>query len=243
MKYILLLILAVTTSIVITFAQAPSTIIGIDSFVAKIKRQPSPKIIDVRSPEEYAINHVTNAVNVDLATPGYQQQFNAIAKTEPVFIYAINNGRTTKLANELLASGYTQVYELQGGIANWIGSGYAYYSSVKNNISLAEFKKLLVDKTPVLVDFYSRYCGLCKKARPVIDSFQQAYTGKLKVVYIDINDNPDLLAQLTIIHAVPTFVLYNQQNIVWQKTGIDQLEQLLQTALIKAQVAKLNTAQ
>ncbi len=243
MKYTLLLILAVATSVVAAFAQAPSTIIGIDSFVAKIKRQASPKIIDVRSAEEYAINHVTNAVNVDLTTPGYQQQFKAVAKTEPVFIYAINNGRTTKLANELLAAGYTQVYELQGGIANWIGSGYSYYSSVKNNISLVDFKKLLADKTPVLVDFYSRYCGLCKKARPVIDSFQQAYTGKLKVVYIDINDNPDLLAQLTIIHAVPTFVLYNQQNIVWQKTGIDQLEQLLQSALTKAQVAKLNTAQ
>ena len=223
---------------VAVLAQTGSGIIGIDSFATKLQRRPQPRILDVRTKEEYAINHVTNAVNVDVSQPGYEEQLKALPKTEPVFIYAINNARTTKLAKQLLAGGFNEVYELQGGIANWIGSGYPYFSSVANKTSVSEFDKQIDEKIPVLVDFYSRYCGLCKKARPVVDSFQNVYAGKLKVVAIDINDNPGLIARLGVVHAVPTFVLYNNEKLLWQKTGIDTLQEDLRQALVKVNAAK-----
>jgi len=93
-----------------------SQTLSVDSFEAKLNGLSDAQIIDTRLPEEYAINHLINAININALQKDYEAQIEKLDKTKPVFTYAIGNGRSAELAKELIAKGFSQVYVLNGGI-------------------------------------------------------------------------------------------------------------------------------
>jgi rhodanese-related sulfurtransferase/glutaredoxin-related protein len=190
-----------------------------DSFAAKISRQLKPQIVDVRSPEEFIINHINGAVNVNLKVANYLDGFKDFDKTKPVFLYSIQNYRSGILAKELREKGYAEVYELKSGIPNWIGSGYPYYSSVKNVVSINEYKKIIADNKLVLVDIGTKYCGSCVRVKQIVDSLKTESNNSFETVQIELYNNPQLAADLKEIKAVPTVLLYKEGKLVWKKTG------------------------
>jgi rhodanese-related sulfurtransferase len=99
------------------------SVLQIDSFYAKVKDQKNPQLIDARSPEEFAINHINGAVNFNLESKNFTESVARLDKSKPVFIYSIAAYRSSLLANELSKSGFSEVHVLQGGIAAWIGGG------------------------------------------------------------------------------------------------------------------------
>lgn len=209
--------------------------VTLEVFAAQLKQQSTPQLVDVRSAGEFAINHIPGAINTDFSKPEGKQQLLQLHAAQPVFLYAINNNRTQQAAQLLQQAGFTQIFQLQGGIANWIGSGKPYYSSVPNQLSKAAYQQALQGDTAVLVAFTSRYCGACKQLAPMADSIVRASGPRVKLFKIDINDNAALVQQLHLVHAVPTLVLYRQQQIVWQKTGIDSVREEL-AAVIRRQL-------
>jgi rhodanese-related sulfurtransferase/glutaredoxin-related protein len=206
----------------------------VDSFAAKINRQVKPQIIDARKPEEFAINHINGAVNVDQFAGNYAGQLTQFDKQQPVFIYAIQNYRPGILAKELRELGYKEVYELKAGIANWIGGGNPYYSSVKNNISLADYRKNITTNKLVLVDIGTKYCGTCVKVKQLVDSLKQGNDLSYKIEEIDLYYNPELVAGLKEIEAVPTVLLYKDGKVIWKRTGLSFTKNELETAIAKA---------
>jgi putative thioredoxin len=57
--------------------------------------------------------------------------------------------------------------------------------------------------TPVLVDFWAPWCGPCKQLTPVLEKVVRAARGKVRLVKINIDENPELAQQLR-IQSVPT---------------------------------------
>jgi len=145
----------------------------LDSFTAKISRQEKPQIIDARSADEFVLNHINGAVNFNLQTEDYANRVQSLNKDKPVFIYSIGTGRSGQLAKDLRSKGFKEVYDLQGGIANWVGGGKSYYTSAKKSITLQEYKNIITNNQLVLVDIGSRYCGACKKVKPILDSLRR----------------------------------------------------------------------
>lgn len=191
-----------------------------EDFAAIINTQSNPQIIDVRTPEEFAINHINGAINIDLRTANYSDELKRFDKSKPVFIYAIQNYRPGLLAKELREKGYAKVYELKSGIANWIGSGYPYYSSIKNVVSLQEYKNIIAGNKLVLVDIGTKYCGACVKVKRIVDSLKNENEDSYQIVQLELYDNPQLAAELKEIEAVPTLILYKDGQIAWKKTGL-----------------------
>lgn len=58
-------------------------------------------------------------------------------------------------------------------------------------------------KVPVLVDFWAPWCGPCKQLTPILEKVVRAAKGKVRLVKVNIDDNPELAQQLR-IQSVPT---------------------------------------
>lgn len=207
------------------------TTVTLAVFYSKIQEQKNPQIIDARGPEEFTLNHITGAVNFNQESANYAKAVAALDKTKPVFIYSIAAGRSVVLANELLKNGFKEAYSLEGGIANWIGGGKPFYTNSKSKLTLAEYKKIISDNNTVLVDIGSRYCGACKKVKPVLETIKTQYGENLKIVEIDLEDNPQVIADLKTVHVFPTLILYKGGKIVFKKDGLGDLKNDVDVAL------------
>ncbi|KAF2340890.1 thioredoxin domain-containing protein [Flavobacterium tistrianum] len=205
--------------------------LSLDSFYSKIKSQKNPQIVDARTPEEFALNHIEGAVNFNLQSENYAQSVAKLDKSKPVFIYSIGAGRSVALEKELLKNGFSEAYSLEGGIANWIGNGKPFYSNLKSKLSLAEFNKIIAENKTVLVDIGSKYCGACKKVKPVLENIRSEYSSNLKIVEIELEDSPQVIADLKTVKVFPTLILYQNGKIVFKKEGTNDLKNEVDVAL------------
>jgi rhodanese-related sulfurtransferase len=212
------------------FAQNQITL-PLDVFYAKIKSQNKPQIIDARSPEEFTQNHINGSLNFNQQTLNYEKNLAALDKSKPIFVYSIGAGRSVTLANELLKNGFSEAYSLEGGIAAWIGGGKLFYTNLKSKLTLAEYKKIIADNNTVLVDIGSRYCGACKKVKPILETIRTQYGADLKIVEIDLEESPQVIADLKTIKLFPTLILYRKGKIVFKKDGLTDLKNDVDLAL------------
>ncbi|MFC5683632.1 thioredoxin domain-containing protein [Flavobacterium sp. MAHUQ-51] len=218
-------IAAVILLTVIGYAQdGNSNTIALEVFYTKINSEKNPQIIDARGKEEFALNHINGAVNLNQQFENYDEHIAKLDKSKPVFIYSIGAGRSVKLADELLKNGFTEVYSLEGGIAAWIGGGKPFYTNSKSVLSIEAYKKIITENNSVLVDIGSRYCGLCKKVKPVLKTIRDEYGEKVKIVEIDLEDNPNVIADLKTVTVFPTLILYQNGKMVFKKEGFADLK-------------------
>ncbi|PIF30563.1 rhodanese-related sulfurtransferase [Flavobacterium sp. 9] len=217
---------------IVGFSQEKSpTTVSLDVYYTKIQSEKKPQIIDARGPEEFALNHINGAVNFNLESKDYADQVAKLDKTKPVFTYSIGAGRSVWLAEALLKNGFKEAYSLEGGIANWIGNGKPFYANSKSKLTLAEYKKIIAENKDVLVDIGSIYCGACKKVKPVLETIKAQYGSNLKVVEIDLEDSPQVIADLKTVKVFPTLILYKDGKIVFKKEGLGDLKNDVDLAL------------
>jgi len=183
----------------------------IDALEAKINQSKQPQIIDARSAAEFEQIHLKNAVVLNKDSVKAAEQIGALDKQKPVFVYAIGNARSAILAKRLKALGFNEVYELPGGIANWVGTGKPVEKSAKKELDLTAFNGLVGKEKLILVDFGSKYCPGCIKMVPVADS-AATETG-VKIVKIEVFDNTKLTHQLK-INVIPNIALYKDGAVV-----------------------------
>jgi rhodanese-related sulfurtransferase len=209
---------------VVSFGQQQNNTLPVETFFSKIQQQQHPQIIDARGAEEFALNHINGAINFTQASEYYAAAVAALDKTKPVFIYSIGAGRSVILTKELLNTGFKEVYNLQGGIANWIGSGKPFYSNSKNKLTAADYQKIISDHHAVLVDVGSKYCGACKKVKPILENIRAQYGENLKIVEIEFEENPQIVSDLNIIKVFPSLIFYQDGKIIFKKDGFDNLK-------------------
>lgn len=208
-----------------------SNTVSLDVFYSKIQSEKKPQIIDARGPEEFTLNHINGAVNFNLESKDYAAQVAKLDKSKPVFTYSIGAGRSVWLADDLLKKGFKEAYSLEGGIANWIGNGKPFYANSKSKLTLAEYKKIIAENKDVLVDIGSIYCGACKKVKPVLETIKAQYGSNLKIVEIDLEDSPQVIADLKTVKVFPTLILYKDGKIVFKKEGLGDLKNDVDVAL------------
>lgn len=84
---------------------------------------------------------------------------------------------------------------------------------------------VIASEVPVLVDFWAEWCAPCRAMGPYVDKLAQEYDGKLKVVKINTQDNPEVPAKYGIT-AIPTFLLIKGGEVVKQMVGSQPYDEL-----------------
>ncbi len=71
---------------------------------------------------------------------------------------------------------------------------------------------------PVLVDFWATWCGPCKAIAPHVESVAEEFSGRAKVVKMDIDNNPQVPAKYG-IRSIPTLLVFKGGEVVDQLVG------------------------
>ncbi len=93
-------------------------VLSSEAFKAQIENK-KVQLIDVRTPKEFESGHIKNAKNIDFYSGEFNVEFNKLDKEKAVYVYCRSGSRSRQSANKLAAMGFTEIYDLKGGILKY----------------------------------------------------------------------------------------------------------------------------
>ena len=95
------------------------------------------------------------------------------------------------------------------------------------HIDEADFQNTVLESPqPVIVDFTAVWCGPCRMLDPVVTQLAQDWSGKVKVVKLDVDNNPNIAMQYQVM-GVPTLILFVNGKPNQRITGFQPKERIV----------------
>ncbi len=185
------------------------------------------QLLDVRTMGEFRGGHLKNALLADWNDRSqFIERTKHLEKTKSLYVYCLSGGRSSAAADWLRKQGFTNVYELEGGINAWKRQNKPVEGIVsKKQMTVNEYQALVNANTTILVDFGAEWCPPCKKMEPVLHTLQEKYGSHYKLVKVDGGNDTDVM-NANHVDALPVFIIYKNGKEVWRKQGITTLEEL-----------------
>jgi len=94
-------------------------------------------------------------------------------------------------------------------------------------VTESDFQNEVLDADkPVLVDFTAGWCQPCKMIDPIVKQLAQDWDGKVKVVKLDADENPNIMMQYGIL-GIPTLMLFKSGQVKERMTGYQPKDKLV----------------
>lgn len=78
--------------------------------------------------------------------------------------------------------------------------------------------EVLNAEEPVMVDFWAEWCGPCKALSPIVDEVANEVAGKMKIVKVNIDENPNAPTKYG-VRGIPTLMVFKGGELVDTKVG------------------------
>ena len=87
-------------------------------------------------------------------------------------------------------------------------------------------QEVMKSTTPVLVDFWAPWCGPCKAIAPILDQLAGEYAGRLKIVKVNVDDNPQVPSRFG-VRGIPNLLIVKGGEVKDQIIGAVPKAQLV----------------
>ena len=87
-------------------------------------------------------------------------------------------------------------------------------------------REVLASPTPVLIDFWAPWCAPCRAIAPIVEELSATYAGKLKVVKMNVDDNPKTPSRYG-VRGIPNLILFQNGEVKEQIVGAVPKAQLV----------------
>jgi thioredoxin 1 len=103
-----------------------------------------------------------------------------------------------------------------------------------SKVSDANFEaEVLKSAEPVVVDFWAEWCGPCRMIAPALDEIAGSMQGKVKIVKLNVDENPATAAKYGIM-SIPTLMIFKNGEMASRQIGAapkQKLEQWITSAV------------
>ncbi len=80
----------------------------------------------------------------------------------------------------------------------------------------------------VMVDFWAVWCGPCQMVAPIVDELSKEYAGKLKVLKLNTDENPEVAGRYQVM-SIPTILFFKGGQVVEKLVGARPKRQFKET--------------
>lgn len=109
------------------------------------------------------------------------------------------------------------------------------------HVTTATFRSVVAESPiPVVVDLWAPWCGPCRAMSPVLDEVAGRYAGRVKVVKVNVDEEPNLAAAFR-VQGIPTLAVVHGNKLVDTQVGFagrKGIEQLFDRAVATAGAAR-----